>query len=66
MVQLEDLVQDAYRSQDLRDQKMAFKRHPAEFLRGLVQAIQLKIRNCDDRVPVVTGEQSLTSHVLKK
>ena len=54
VVLLDDVVQQVYKS-SRREQRSSFRRHPTQFLRGLCTAIESRIINCGQKVPVVTG-----------
>lgn len=54
---MDDIVQDAY-GRNVREQRTLFARHPFQFLRGLLPAIERRILQCGDRVPVVTGNSN--------
>lgn len=56
MVMLGGIVQEAYDQQSQDQKREAYRQHPANFLRNLAKAIEPRIRNCGDSVPVITGE----------
>ncbi len=57
IVILDDIVQEAF-SKSVRDQRIAYDRHPSEFLRGLSKTIEKRIMDCGNRVPVITGKHA--------
>lgn len=55
VVILDDIVQHAYGDSPSHDLHQRFKDHPSAFLRGLTDAIALKIAASPAQIPVITG-----------